>query len=99
MEQFSPDSIWMLAGVLVAIITAIGKRFGWVADDRISKQLTALGFSILSVVALPALAGQPVPAMNAMLMSVLQTWLAAMATYSVANTVQKSVAGPAEEGK
>ena len=30
MEQYSPESAWMLAGVIVAVLTGIGKKLGWV---------------------------------------------------------------------
>lgn len=86
MEIPGVEVTWQLAGILVYIATAIGRKFNWVADDRLSKQLLALGFAILTVVAWPALAGQPIPALGILLVSILQTWLSAMATSQLVKT-------------
>ena len=93
------DVSWQIAGLLVYILTAVGRRFGWVADDRLSKQLLALGFAILTVVAWPALAGQPIPALGVLGVSIIQTWISAMATSQLVKTAvtMNKPKAPAEE--
>lgn len=87
--EYTPESAWMLAGVIVAVLTGIGKRLGWVPEDRVVKQITALVVSCIVVMLFPVLQGQPLPVVGVLIVQVLQTWLSSMATYSVYNTVQQ----------
>jgi len=89
MEQYSPESAWMLAGVIVAVLTGIGKKLGWVPEDRVVKQITALVVSCIVVMLFPVLQGQPLPVLGLLVVQMLQTWLSSMATYSVYQTAAR----------
>lgn len=84
--EFSIESAWLVAGILTAIITGGLKRFGWLPDERIIKQLTALVVAGVLVVLFPVLQGQALPGVGALVLAIVQTWLTAMASYSVYNT-------------
>ena len=97
---YTPDVAWQIAGLIVVVLTGIGKYLKWIPDDRIVKQLSALVFSVIVVVAYPYLQGQPLPAMGIVLFNIFQTWLTAQGGYAVINTIQKKAkAEPVATGK
>ena len=99
MEQLTPDVAYIIGGIITTMLVGIGKRFNWIADERITKQLWAFAVSIVLCVAYPLLQGQALPATGVLVVNIFQTFVASLAAYSVYNTAQKAVAGPAEEEK
>lgn len=87
----TPDVTWAVAGIIVAVIVGLGKRFKWVPDDRITKQLSAFVVAVLTCLAWPLLQGEAIPALGVLAMSIVQTWLTAMASYSVYQTANETI--------
>lgn len=87
--DYTPDAAFFLAGIVVTILTSIGKRFGWVPDDRIAKQGTALVVSLILCALYPWLQGQALPVWPILAMNVFQTWITSMGAYAVANTARQ----------
>lgn len=91
--EYTPQTAILLAGPIVTLIVAIGKKFGWVPDDRIVKQITALVVSCIIVMLWPILQGQPLPEVGVLLVGILQTWISSMASYSIVDTARKQMQG------
>lgn len=93
--SFDPQVLWIIAGLLGSGVIALIRKWSPKLDvaDKWKKQVVAGAYAALVCIAWPLLTKQAIPSINELLVQMLSTFTAALATYSVAKAYKESRTG------